>query len=286
MAVREPGVISRENMYFRSANLFAKENLLYILWGSLYLVDKPYRVKRNYMDAYMLQYVVEGELYFEIRGQKYIAQKDEVVILDCKEANHYWAEGLAKVKWFHFDGKIAKNLVEYIYQNNNNSGYFTKEYAKKIEPLINNIFMLLDNKQTSDFQISHNIYRILCELATPPPLKVSLIENSIRKSVKYMKDKYMQNISIKDVAEYVGLSVFYFTRLLKKIMRISPHMYLVNLRLDNAKNLLTYTYYSIDEISGLSGFQSSSHFIRAFKKSTNMTPNQFRKYITAKMYEK
>ena len=45
MAVREPGVISRENMHFRNANLFAKENLLYILWGSLYLVDKPYRVK-------------------------------------------------------------------------------------------------------------------------------------------------------------------------------------------------------------------------------------------------
>ena len=75
MAVREPGVISRENMYFRSANLFAKENLLYILWGSLYLVDKPYRVKRNYMDAYMLQYVVEGELYFEIRGTKIYCSK-------------------------------------------------------------------------------------------------------------------------------------------------------------------------------------------------------------------
>ncbi len=54
MEKRELGVLWREKMYFRSADLFTKQNLIYILWGSIYLVDKPYEVKRNYMDAYML----------------------------------------------------------------------------------------------------------------------------------------------------------------------------------------------------------------------------------------
>lgn len=280
MNIREPGVISREKMYFRTANLFTKENLLYILWGSIYLVDKPYRVKRNYMDAYMIQYIIEGELHFETRGHYFLAKQGDLVILNCKELNHYWAESMAKVKWFHFNGKMAENLVEYIYRKNNN-GHFGNAYTEKIEPYINNIFNSLEQKQTSDFKISQNIYNILCELASPPPLKLTLTEDNITKAVQFMRDKYKQDISIKDVAEYVGLSLFYFTRLFKNLMGISPHVYLNNLRLENAKNLLTYTYYNIEEISRLSGFQSSSHFIRTFKKLTNITPKQFRKYILA-----
>lgn len=279
MEKREAGVIWKERMYFRSADLFAKENLLYILWGSVYLVDKPYEVSRNYMDAYMVQYILEGELHFELRGREFSAKANELVILNCKESNHYWADKPAKVKWFHFNGKMAENIVEYIYKNNG-SGHFSGTYAKKAEPFINNVFELLRDKNSSDFELSHNIYSILCELAAPPPLKVSPAEDIIKKAEKYMRENYARPIAVKDVAEYTGLSLFYFTRLFKKLMRISPHLYLTNLRLDNAKNLLTRTYHSVEEIAGKSGFQSSSHFIRAFKKSTSLTPNNFRKYFS------
>lgn len=279
MEKREAGVLWKENMYFRSADLFTKENLLYILWGSVYLVDKPYEVNRNYMDAYMLQYILEGKLHFELRGKEFTAKANELVILNCKESNHYWAEEPTRVQWFHFNGKVAENIIEYIYKNNG-SGYFSSTYAKKVEPFINNIFELLRDKNSSDFELSYNIYSILCKLATPPPLKISPTEDIVKKAEKYMRDNYMQSISVKEVAEYIGLSQFYFIRLFKKMMRISPHLYLTNLRLDNAKNLLTHTYYSVEEIANKSGFQSSSHFIRVFKKSTSLTPNNFRKYFS------
>ena len=279
MKIREAGVIGREDMYFRSSDLFAKNNLLYILWGSVYLLDAPYEVKRNYMDAYMVQYIISGELHFEIRGEHIVATKDELVLLDCKEVNHYWAEAPAKVKWFHFNGNLAKSLVDYIYQNNGN-GYFGKFYAKNVENYIDTILNLLRNKNSSDFQISHNIYSILCELAVPPPLQISPAEDTINKAVQYMRDNYNLAITIKEVADFAGVSVFYFTRLFKRLMRVSPHTYLTNLRLDNAKSLLTYTCYSIEEVAEKSGFQSSTHFIRAFKQSTSITPKNFRKYST------
>ena len=278
MEKRELGVLWREKMYFRSADLFTKQNLIYILWGSIYLVDKPYEVKRNYMDAYMLQYILEGKLHFKIRDKYFTVGKNELVILNCKEKNHYWAEEQTKVKWFHFNGKIVENIIEYIYKNNG-SGHFSDMYVKKVEPFIDNVFKSLRDTHSSDFMISYNIYSILCELATPPPLIVSPSENIIEKAKKYMRENYSKSIAIKDVAEYTGLSVYYFTRLFKKLVRISPHLYLMNVRLNNAKNLLIHTCYSIEEIAMKSGFQSSSHFIRAFKKSTTMTPNGFRKYF-------
>ena len=281
MEKREPGVVWREKMYFRSTDLYSKANLLYILWGSRYVVDKPYEVKRNYMDAYMLQYITEGELHFEVRERHFIAKANELVLLNCREVNHYWAKSKAKVKWFHFNGNIAKPLVDYIYDNNS-CGHFGELYAKRVEPYIDNIFALLRKPNTTDFQLSHNIYSILCELASPKPIKLSPSEDIIDRAVKFIQENYNSPISVNDVCNHVGISLFYFTRLFKKVMYISPHSYLINLRLDNAKNLLIYTYYSIEKVAALSGFQSSSHFIRAFKQSTSFTPNQFRKYFTQK----
>ena len=281
MEKREPGIAWREKMYFRSTNLYSKENLLYILWGSKYVVDKPYEVKRNYMDAYMLQYIMEGELHFEVREKHFIAKANELVLLDCREVNHYWATSRAKVKWFHFNGNIAKPLVEHIYASNPR-GYFGELYAKRVEPYIDNIFEMLRRPTTSDFLFSHNIYSILCELASKTPRELSPTEDIVEKAVQYMKENYTDPINVKDVANAIGISLFYFTRTFKKVMYISPHTYLINLRLDNAKNLLTYTYYSIEKVARLSGFQSSSHFIRAFKQSTSYTPNKFRQYFVRK----
>jgi hypothetical protein len=51
MSIKEPGVIKRDGIYFWSANPYAKEHLFYLLWGGMYWLDVPYRVKRRYMDA-------------------------------------------------------------------------------------------------------------------------------------------------------------------------------------------------------------------------------------------
>lgn len=114
MEPKEPGILWRDGVYFCSADHFAKENLFYILWGAVYSLDKPYCVNRNYMDAFMLQYIVSGELNFELRGKHFIARANEVVLLSCQEKNLYWAEKPAIVKWFHFHGKSVAPLLEYI----------------------------------------------------------------------------------------------------------------------------------------------------------------------------
>ena len=116
MDPREPGILRRDGVYFCSADHFTKENLFYILWGAVYSLDKPYYVNRNYMDAFMLQYVVSGELNFKLRGKTFTAKANEAVLLNCQEKNFYWAETPAVVKWFHFNGKTVAPLLEYIYE--------------------------------------------------------------------------------------------------------------------------------------------------------------------------
>lgn len=79
----------------------------------------------------------------------------------------------------------------------------------------------------------------------------------------------------------MSLSPYYFTRLFKRIMMTSPHLYLLNHRLAEAKKMLVYTRDKIDTIAEATGFQSSSYFVRAFHREMNMTPKAFRQYFSA-----
>ena len=102
------------------------------------------------------------------------------------------------------------------------------------------------------------------------------------KQVVGVREHYREEISVKDIASSAGVSLYYFTRLFKKLKLQSPHLYLLNLRMDEAKKLLVYTADTIDVVADKTGFQSASHFIRAFKKAMNMTPNTFRNYFSAR----
>lgn len=280
MEKKEAGVVHRDGVYFHSVTPYGKENLFYVLWGAVYDLAAPYRVERNYMDAYMVQYVVEGELHFNLRGEHFIAKKNELVILSCQEKNLYWAEKEAKVKWFHFHGEMVSTLLEYIY-NKNGSCLCNALNSHNAEPYIDEVLEGLKNKSANEFQFSHYIYSILCELMGSPALKTSPLEVLMKKAVCFMKINLAANITVQDVANFVGVSVYHFSRTFKKYMAASPHAYLLELRLDKSKNLLISTTDNLDIIAEKSGFQSTSHFIRAFKKSMDMTPKEFRQYLLA-----
>ena len=138
MAIEEPGVLWRDGIYFYSASNFAKQHLFYPMWGATYELDYPYRIRRDYMDAYMIQYIARGELHFKLRGHHFVAKEGELVLLACREKNDYWSEGTARVKWFHFNGREVGPLLERIYETNG-SGHMSTFFGARVEPLIDDI---------------------------------------------------------------------------------------------------------------------------------------------------
>ena len=84
-------------------------------------------------------------------------------------------------------------------------------------------------------------------------------------------------ITIREVAEYLRLSESYLSRLFKKEMGISFSQYILNQKIDKAKNLLRFSEYSIGEITYYLGFSNESHFIQTFQKRVGETPNRYRR---------
>ncbi|MBW4600021.1 MAG: AraC family transcriptional regulator, partial [Calothrix sp. FI2-JRJ7] len=102
-----------------------------------------------------------------------------------------------------------------------------------------------------------------------------LPSHQLQKSIDYMQYHLSEDISLEDIAAYVGISQYYFVRLFKQSTGYSPYQYLIKCRIERAKQLMMLRQGSITDIAVLVGFTSQSQFGRHFKRFTGMTPKQF-----------
>jgi AraC family transcriptional regulator len=99
----------------------------------------------------------------------------------------------------------------------------------------------------------------------------------INKAIVFMEENYQANISIKDICDLIYLSPYHFKRIFKKYTGRTPHRYLMDIRLEKAKELLVTKGDSIEDIARLCGFINSGHFAVVFKRGTNLSPSDYRK---------
>lgn len=108
-----------------------------------------------------------------------------------------------------------------------------------------------------------------------------VITEALLPAIGYISNNFSREITIEDIAASCNISTSHFRKLFKKYMDCSPLEYLNNLRLSNACKMLESKELSVTEIAGMSGFSSISTFNRLFKEHFNVSPTQFRKYLSA-----
>lgn len=95
---------------------------------------------------------------------------------------------------------------------------------------------------------------------------------------KYYISKHLRTpFTVSDIAEYVGLSPHYLGDLFHRHEPCTLRQYIIQERLNAAKNMLKYSDLTISAIADALCFQSQSHFGALFKKEIGMSPAQYRK---------
>ena len=114
--------------------------------------------------------------------------------------------------------------------------------------------------------------------AVPDPQEESdcLSNTYFLRIMKYINTYYQENITLRDVARVVSLNPNYISQLFKKVAGTTFSHYLTNLRITNAKKLLTTSDISINEVSMKTGFNDYFYFLKTFKKYTGHTPSEYR----------
>jgi len=81
---------------------------------------------------------------------------------------------------------------------------------------------------------------------------------------------------LQQVANYVNFSSAYFSKLFKSETRENFSNYLMNFRINRARDLLKKQVYKASEVAEMTGFNNIKYFYKIFKKITGFTPTEYK----------
>lgn len=96
----------------------------------------------------------------------------------------------------------------------------------------------------------------------------------VKKAIDYISENYASNVSVKQIAELVGLNEVYFGALFKKNTGLLVKEYLMQTRINHAENMLLNGECNITEAAERCGYNDMSHFRRQFKMIKGFLPSQ------------
>lgn len=104
-------------------------------------------------------------------------------------------------------------------------------------------------------------------------------QNIVNKAIRYIEEHYMGECDLKEVADHVHLSPNYFSNMFKKETGESFVNYVVKIRMNKAKMLISNTELKVFEIAQKVGYDDPNYFTTVFKHLTDQSPSQYRKLI-------
>lgn len=108
--------------------------------------------------------------------------------------------------------------------------------------------------------------------------KNSRSDELLEKITSIINEKYMEyDLSVDTIAKMSGISPSYLGRFFKKLTSKSIVDYINEIRINKAKELLISSDWPVTKISEQTGFTNSSYFYTVFRKTTGVTPNEFRR---------
>ena len=163
-------------------------------------------------------------------------------------------------------------------------------FAKaKPDPLIYGIGMALkqsleNNSGKDGFYIEHlsnTIYAHLLQHYCTRQVRFKgcaggLSSLKLKQTIEYINDNLDKGIKLKDLASEINISQYYFSRLFRESIGISPHQYIIKQRVEKAKMLLVNTQLPLADLALQCGFSSQSQMTTHFRKLVGTTPKKYR----------
>ena len=130
-----------------------------------------------------------------------------------------------------------------------------------------------------EITIFNSIYSIILQAAKEqqkkyvPKSQEMLIEPAIE---KIRNDFTKNDLSVAELCSLCGISEAYFRRIFINKFGVSPKEYIIDLRINYAKNLLKSGQFSVSETATLCGYTEECHFSRVFTKKTGENPKKYK----------
>ncbi len=259
---------------FKDQTNFTSRNFLHInsCGFQQFSCDQETILRSKGRQDYQLIYVTKGYLLAYTEGEEQTLAPGDLLLYRPHEKQQYRGLAGSESYWVHFTGIGVENLLSL-------SGLQqTKVTAIGTNPVLSRLFDCIISHFKSD---APNLLAIsfliqFCASASPVNAEGLHTDKRISPALGHMNRHYNTDKPLSFYADLCHLSETRFSHIFKEIMHIPPHRYVLQLRLNRVKYLLTYTDLSLGEIAAATGFKDPLYLSRLFKKNFGISLSEWR----------
>lgn len=272
-----------EELIFVNWVTFAKEPSFYIKEAGVTLPDPSYRIVRPaseevYDYMYVLEYVQEGRGTIELAGGSYPIEKGDSYFINKRVENVYYSDPKAPLKkvWINCAGSVVDALAEFcrfteplvIAKVN------TEHYFHTVHGLLREVWRF--GKYEAYRQSIQRISDILSAIhyAAESAGQAQSLAERIR---LHIDDAPYYRISPDEIAALEHYSTRHINRVFGEQYGVTPKQYILERKIEIAREMLSDRRHSMKEIAELLGFCDEHHFMNTFKRLTGESAGSWRK---------
>lgn len=239
--------------------------------------------KGRVLNEYQLLYITEGEGVFQSAHQSPVSIKaGDLFLLFPGEWHSYHPlpEKGWKSYWIGFKGTNIDNRIRQHFLSPEKP-VFHVGYSAELVRLYKNAYKAALAEKPFYQQLLAGIVNLQVGLMYSLERSSMLNKNHdhmnmINRARLRIRESIESDVTIQQIAQEQGVSYSNFRKLFKEYTGISPALYQQDLKLQQAKELLTTTAMSIKEIAYQLNFESPDYFSSKFRSKTGLRPSEFR----------
>ncbi|PCJ52291.1 MAG: hypothetical protein COA79_24495 [Planctomycetota bacterium] len=243
--------------------------------------------KMRYLGKYAFAYLIDGAgFYYDEFGNKENIESGDFIMVYPDTGHCYGAADNTtwETLYFVFEGQI----FDYLRANNILN---PKQPIFTLKPQIEwrrKLLKLMDDfrkaKPSDTLTLIIQLQEIISHaLKTPKGLKQIDKSGWVQKTIAYIKEYYLEEINYQELASHFNINYDTFRKYFKNEMGLSLTKFQLSLVMEKAGFYLCEENLSVKETSNLLNYCDEFHFSKQFKKTTGMSPRQYKLLLHTKI---
>ena len=222
---------------------------------------------------HILAYQISGDFPHDFEGRTLIAKTDTILFFNKNEPFSAVQREVGESIAIHFTATEDIDIPSFVIAARGPS--MKKSFERLYE-----ICMRFDSADrhrimAMTYELLYCVHTLRNETYRPKDDKLLRVTN-------YIREHFKEPISNNTLAAIYGVSTRRLTDLFGSVYGMPPAAYILDYRLNIAKQLLEYSTLSVCDIAAETGFSDITYFSRAFKSKVGVTPSKYRQNNTAR----
>lgn len=230
--------------------------------------------------AYLFQYTISGYGTIEFGGNIYRVGPGQGFFLKMSGSSKYYFDDKKEKEPWHFlyiivNGERAEDYYFHVTESYGHI-YNLPDTSSSVSVLYE-IYRMAKQQEIDDSFTSERLaFDFVCRLCSDCANNEAKYIRIVRDAIDIIKSDYATLGGISEIAERLGVTQSYLSRIFTEQTGTNPILYLTKVRLQNAMNLLVQTSLSIEDIAQKCGFSCGNYLCKIFSKYIRTSPLKYR----------